>query len=338
MKQAAPFPSYRFSVAPMLDVTDRHARYFYRSLSQHTLLYTEMITTGAILHGHGGYERFLQYNEEEHPVALQLGGSDPKALAECTKIANTFGYDEINLNVGCPSDRVQSGRFGACLMAEPQLVADCISAMRDVSDVPVTIKCRLGIDQDESYELFERFISITAESCDHFIVHARKAWLDGLSPKENRHIPPLRYEWVYRIKQERPDLIIAINGGIHSMQECLEHLEHVDGVMLGREIQQNPMFLANVDEKIFGADAKAVDNIQHLYSLLPYIEKELSKGTPLQAMTKHLVTFLKGLPGAKLFRRHISENAHKKGADINVIDTALKLAQAEIDKRAEASL
>ncbi|MEM8594600.1 MAG: tRNA dihydrouridine(20/20a) synthase DusA [Pseudomonadota bacterium] len=323
MTQSSAFPAHRFSVAPMLDVTDRHARYFYRALSKHSLLYTEMITTGAILNGNDP-ERFLAFNDTEHPVALQLGGSDPNDLSQCTRIANNYGYDEVNLNIGCPSPRVQSGSFGACLMAEPELVRDCIQAMRDNSDVPVTVKCRLGIDDQEDFESLLNFIDTVALSgCTHFIIHARNAWLQGLSPKENRDIPPLRYEWVYRAKALRPELTIVINGGINTIDMCLEHLEHVDGVMLGRAIQRNPMLLTQVDHRLFGTPQSATTPHEHIMSMIPYIDQELSRGTRLQHISRHLVTAFQGVPGAKQFRRHISEHAHLESAGSQVVLDAL---------------
>ena len=240
----------RFSIAPMLDWTDRHCRYFHRLMSRQTLLYTEMVTTGAIIHGKGDY---LGYSEQEHPISLQLGGSNPADLAHCAKLAEERGYDEVNINVGCPSDRVQNGRFGACLMGEPALVADCVKAMRDVVDIPVTVKTRIGIDDQDSYEFLQAFIEQVRDAgCDTFIVHARKAWLSGLSPKENREIPPLDYPRVYRVKQDYPELTIALNGGVTSMEQTLEHLQQVDGVMMGREAYQNPYILAQVDNLVFG--------------------------------------------------------------------------------------
>ena len=316
------YPLNRFSVAPMLDWTDRHCRYFHRLLTKNTLLYTEMVTTGAILFGKGDY---LAYHDCEHPVALQLGGSDPAALAKCAKIAEQRGYDEINLNVGCPSDRVQNGKFGACLMAESALVADCIKAMKDVVSIPVTVKTRIGIDEQDSYEFLTNFIERVSESgqCDTFIIHARKAWLSGLSPKENREIPPLDYPRVYQIKNDFPHLTIAINGGVKTISEAKQHLQHIDGVMMGREAYQNPGILACVDAELFDAGCVIPDSVAVIRALYPYIEQELSKGTYLGHITRHILGIFQGIPGARQWRRHLSENAHKAGADVNVVEQAL---------------
>ena len=317
-----PFPSNRFSVAPMLDWTDRNCRYFHRLLSKNALLYTEMVTTGAILFGKGDY---LAYNEQEHPVALQLGGSDPDALAKCAKIAALRGYDEINLNVGCPSDRVQNGRFGACLMADSRLVAACVAAMKSVTSLPVTVKTRIGIDEQDSYTFLADFIGTVTETggCDTFIIHARKAWLSGLSPKENREIPPLDYPRVYQIKQDFPQLTIAINGGIKTIEEAKQHLEHVDGVMIGREAYQNPLLLSYVDNQLFDESDPIPDAVSVIEALYPYIESELSKGTYLGHITRHILGVFQGIPGARQWRRHLSENAHKAGADLRVVEQAL---------------
>ncbi|MFP1892355.1 tRNA dihydrouridine(20/20a) synthase DusA [Lonsdalea quercina] len=317
------YPLCRFSVAPMLDWTDRHCRYFHRLLSRQALLYTEMVTTGAIIHGKGDY---LAYSEEEHPVALQLGGSDPAALAQCAKLAEARGYDEINLNVGCPSDRVQNGRFGACLMADAALVADCVKAMRDVVSIPVTVKTRIGIDEQDSYPFLCDFIDkvATRGGCDNFIVHARKAWLSGLSPKENREIPPLDYPRVYQLKQDFPALTLALNGGIKTLAEAREHLTHLDGVMVGREAYQNPGLLAQVDRELFGAD-RAPDPFSVVESLYPYIERELSQGAYLGHITRHILGLFQGVPGARRWRRYLSENAHRPGADVSVVEKALSL-------------
>lgn len=318
------YPLQRFSIAPMLDWTDRHCRYFHRLLTKEALLYTEMVTTGAILFGKGDY---LAYNREEQPVALQLGGSDPQALAECAKRAEALGYNEVNLNAGCPSDRVQNGRFGACLMAEPELVADCVKAMKEAVSIPVTVKTRIGIDDSDSYEFLQRFITIVSEQggCDNFTLHARKAWLSGLSPKENREIPPLDYSRVYQVKRELPHLTIAINGGIKTLEEAKQHLQYVDGVMIGREAYQNPGMLAFVDRELFGSEEEirqAADIVEAMYD---YIEQELSKGTYLGHITRHMLGLFQGVPGARQFRRHLSENAHKAGADVDVLRQALSL-------------
>ena len=323
MKQTSPLKINRlFSVAPMLDWTDRHCRYFLRQISQHALLYTEMVTTGAILHGDAN--RHLAFDKTEHPVAVQLGGSKPEDLARCSKICEDFGYDEINLNVGCPSDRVKSGSFGACLMAEPELVRDCIGSMINAVDVPVTVKHRIGIDRDDSLEQLLRFVDIVQQSgCRTFIIHARKAWLDGLSPKENRDVPPLRYDVVYQIKQQHPELEIIINGGIKTLDEAAEHLQHVDGVMLGRAIYQAPWLLADVDRRFYQQDNPLSEPQQAIDKLIPYIESHLADGRALKHITRHLLGLFQGMPGAKLWRRHLSENAYKADAGIEVLLEAM---------------
>ncbi len=324
------YPMQRFSVAPMLDWTDRHCRYFHRLLSEHTLLYTEMVTTGAILHGKGD---FLQFSQPEHPIALQLGGSNPVDLAKCAKLAAERGYDEINLNVGCPSDRVQNGMFGACLMAEPELVAECMAAMREVVDIPVTVKTRIGIDEQDSYEFLTRFITLVSEKggVDQFTIHARKAWLSGLSPKENREIPELIYERAYQVKKDFPHLTIAINGGVKTLDECEAHLKHVDGVMVGREAYQNPYLLAEVDQRLFGSDKPVKKRREIVREMLPYIEDEMAKGASLGHITRHMLGLFQAMPGARQWRRHISENAHKAGAGIEVVEAALAKIPAELD-------
>jgi len=308
----------RLSVAPMLDWTDRHCRYFLRLLSRRTLLYTEMVTTGAIIHGDA--ERHLRFDAAEHPVALQLGGSVPQELAHCTRIAEEYGYDEVNLNVGCPSDRVQSGLFGACLMASPQLVADCIKAMLDVVSIPVTVKHRIGIDEMDSYSQLCDFVGSVAESgCSCFIIHARKAWLQGLSPKENRDKPPLHYETVYRIKQDFPDLEIVINGGIKTLDEAGEHLQQVDGVMIGRAIYHDPWILADADRSIFGGQNPLSGRLDVIDNITPYIESEIARGTRLHHITRHMIGLFNGVPGARRWRRYLSENACRENADIRVL-------------------
>lgn len=324
------FALQRFSIAPMLDWTDRHCRYFHRLLTSETLLYTEMVTTGAIIHGKGD---FLAYNEEEHPVALQLGGSNPQDLATCAKLAAERGYDEINLNVGCPSDRVQNGRFGACLMAEPQLVADCIAAMKEVVDVPVTVKTRIGIDDQDSYEFLTDFVSIVSEKggCEQFTIHARKAWLSGLSPKENREIPPLDYPRAYQLKKDFSHLTIAVNGGVKTLEETKEHLKHLDGVMVGREAYQNPYILAEVDQQIFGLDKPVKKHTQVVQEMYPYIEQQLAKGAYLGHITRHMLGLFQNMPGARQWRRYISENAHKPGSGIEVVEAALAKIPKELD-------
>ena len=322
--------SCRLSVAPMLDWTDRHCRYFHRLLSQQTLLYTEMVTTGAILHGKGD---FLEYSEQEHPVALQLGGSNPVDLAECAKLAAERGYDEVNLNVGCPSDRVQNGRFGACLMAEPELVADCVSAMKEVTDIPITVKTRIGIDEQDSYEFLTKFISTVSEKggCEQFTIHARKAWLSGLSPKENREIPPLDYTRAYQVKKDFSDLVIAVNGGITTLEQTKEHLQHLDGVMIGREAYHSPYILAEVDQQIFGLDTPIKKRSQVVEEMYPYIEQELTKGASLGHISRHMLGLFQSMPGARQWRRYISENAHKKGAGIEVMQAALAKIPKELN-------
>lgn len=319
-------PNRRFSVAPMLDWTDRHERYFLRLLSRHALLYTEMVTTGAIIHGDA--TRHLRFDPAEHPVALQLGGSEPTDMAHAAETGQTFGYDEININVGCPSDRVQSGRFGACLMAEPRQVADCVKAMQSVSDLPITVKSRVGIDDQDSDEFLQQFIETVAEAgCTTFILHARIALLQGLSPKENRDIPPLQYQRVYRMKQLYPHLEIIINGGIKTLPECTSHLQHTDGVMLGREIYQNPYLLARVDRALYDDSAQVPTRADVLAAYLPYVQQQLAEGASLQHLTRHILGIYKGEPGGRLFRRHLSEHAHRKQASISVLEDAVALAE-----------
>jgi tRNA-dihydrouridine synthase A len=311
----------------MLDWTDRHCRYFLRLISRHTLLYTEMVTTGAVLHG--DRSRFLDFDPSEHPVALQLGGSDPKALAECAKFAETWGYDEINLNVGCPSDRVQSGRFGACLMLTPDLVAECVKAMRDPVSIDITVKHRIGVDDQDSYQALCDFVGKVAEAgCETFIVHARKAWLKGLSPKQNREIPPLSYETVYQLKQHFPELEIVINGGITSLEQAQQCLNHVDGVMIGREAYQNPWMLAQADRQIFARETAVVSRHQVLEALIPYVDKERSSGTPINRITRHILGLFQGQPGAKKWRRMLSEESYKPGIDSRLI----RLAAAQVSE------
>jgi tRNA-dihydrouridine synthase A len=313
----------RLSIAPMLDWTDRHFRLFARLLSRHTLLYTEMVTTGAILHG--DRDRHLGFNAVEHPVALQLGGSDPAALAACARIGSDYGYDEINLNVGCPSDRVQSGRFGACLMAEPGLVAECVAAMRAASDRPVTVKSRIGIDHQEGYEPLAAFVeTVAAAGCEAFVIHARKAWLQGLSPKENREIPPLRHDMVHRLKQDFPRLHISINGGIRTLDETEAQLGHVDGVMIGRAAYENPFLLREADRRIFGGDRLDPQPIEVMRAFMDDVEDEMRKGTQLHAMTRHILGAFHGQPGARAFRRHLSEHAPRKGSTPEVLREALR--------------
>jgi tRNA-dihydrouridine synthase A len=313
----------------MLDWTDRYCRYFLRQLSRHTLLYTEMVTTGALLHG--DLERHLRFHGDEHPVALQLGGSDPSELAACARLGEESGYDEINLNVGCPSDRVQSGRFGACLMQEPRLVAECVTAMREAVSIPVTVKHRIGIDDQDSYQALVRFVGTIAEAgCRTFIVHARKAWLQGLSPRENREVPPLRHDVVHRLKHDFPRLEIVINGGILTLQEAAAQLESVDGVMMGRAVYHDPWILADADRLLFGqATNPASSRHQALESLYPWIEAELAAGTPLHHITRHLMGLFNGQPGARRWRRYLSENANRRGGGIDVLVKAASLVGEE---------
>ncbi len=329
--------SHRFCIAPMMDWSDRHCRYFWRLLSERSLLYTEMVTTGALIHGER--ERFLGFNPEEHPVALQLGGSDPAELARCASWAQTWGYDEVNLNCGCPSDRVQSGRFGACLMAEPELVRDGLKAMLDACDIPVTVKHRIGIDDMESYPEMLDFVGIVASSGTRtFIVHARKAWLQGLSPKQNREIPPLHYDWVYRLKRDLPQLEIVINGGINTLDDCRTHLQHVDGVMIGREAYQNPYLLAEVDHTLFTDSRPLASREQVLLKLLPYIEQQMQQGVALHHISRHILGLFQSVPGARKFRRHLSENAYKPNAPIDVLTTALDMVREETRRMTEKDL
>ncbi len=308
----------RLSIAPMLDWTDRYCRYFLRLISRHTLLYTEMVTTGAILHGDRA--RFLDFDLSEHPLALQLGGSESDDLARCARLGEQWGYDEINLNVGCPSDRVQSGSFGACLMLTPEVVADAVKAMRDAVDIEVTIKHRIGVDEQDSYEALSDFVGRVSEAgCVSFIVHARKAWLQGLSPKENREIPPLSYETVHRLKRDFPHLTFVINGGITSLGQAEKQLAFVDGVMIGREAYQNPWILAEADRRIFGDTSPAPDRREVIERLLPYAESMVSQGVPLNRITRHILGLFHGCPGARRYRRVLSEGAHLPAADSRLI-------------------
>jgi tRNA-dihydrouridine synthase A len=324
---------YLFSVAPMMDWTDRHCRVFHRLMTGRGRLYTEMLTTGAILHG--DRRRLLAFDDSEHPVALQLGGSDPRDLAASAAIGEDFGYDEINLNVGCPSDRVKEGRFGACLMAEPQLVAACVVAMKQAVSIPVTVKCRIGIDdQDPEAALDTLAHAVVAAGADALIVHARKAWLNGLSPKENRDIPPLDYDRVYRLKAAMPDVPIIINGGIRSLDEAKQHLAHVDGVMLGRSAYQEPWRLIDVDPELFGEAAPFATMKDVFEAMLPYIERELSLGTRLHSITRHFVGAFHGVPGARAFRRHLAEHGVKAGAGVDVLKAAIAL----VEDRAAAAI
>jgi tRNA-dihydrouridine synthase A len=320
----------------MMEWTDRHCRYFLRLLSRRTFLYTEMVTADAVLYG--DRDRLLGFHPAEHPVGLQLGGSDPSKLAEAARIGVDFGYDEINLNVGCPSDRVQSGRFGACLMAEPELVAECVAAMRASVPVPVTVKCRVGIDDQDAEASFDRFVATVAQAgCRTFIVHARKAWLRGLSPRENRDVPPLDYERVHRLKERRPELEIVLNGGIESLAAAEAHLPHVDGVMLGRAAYADPYLLAEIDHTLFGSDETPPSRLEVLEVFMPYVEAELGKGTRLNQMTRHILGLFHGQPRARAFRRHLAEHAHLDGAGIEVLEAARRIAAGE-ERRAIAEI
>jgi tRNA-dihydrouridine synthase A len=321
------YKDYRFSVAPMMDWTDRHCRVFHRLMTRRGRLYTEMLTTGAIIHG--DRTRLLGFDPSEHPVALQLGGSDARDLATAAKIGEDFGYDEINLNVGCPSDRVKDGRFGACLMAEPALVADGVAAMKRAVRIPVTVKCRIGIDdQDPEVALDVLARAVIAAGADALIVHARKAWLNGLSPKENRDIPPLDYGRVYRLKAALPGVPVIINGGIGSLAEAKRHLDHVDGVMLGRAAYHEPWRLLDVDQQIFGEPAPHATIKDVFTAMLPYIEDQLAQGTRLHSMTRHFVGAFHGVPGARAFRRHLAENGVRPGAGVSVLKDAIALVEA----------
>ena len=318
----------RISVAPMMERTDRHCRYFLRLISRRVLLYTEMLTTGAILHG--DTDRLLRFDASEHPIALQLGGSDPGELAACAGIAEARGYDEVNLNVGCPSARVRTGRFGACLMATPDLVARCVGAMRRATELPVTVKCRIGIDDRDSYDDLKTFVeTVAAAGCVTFIVHARKAWLTGLSPKENRDVPPLRYDLIYRLKREFPRLCVVVNGGVKTPAQVRTHLASVDGVMIGREAYQNPYLLATVERQVLGAADPLPARHQIVAGFLPYVRRQLAEDVPLHRMTRHILGLFQGLQGARAWRRFLSENAYKDGADGTVVEEAAAKVAAE---------
>jgi tRNA-dihydrouridine synthase A len=310
----------------MLEWTDRHFRYFVRLISRRVLLYTEMVTTGAILYG--DRDRLLGFHAAEKPLALQLGGSNPSQLAECARIAETYEFDEINLNVGCPSDRVQSGRFGACLMAEPELVAECVAAMADAVSLPITVKTRIGIDERDAYEDLTRFVDIVASGgCRTFIIHARKAWLKGLSPKENREIPPLRYDVVERIKNDYPTLEIVLNGGIADLDQAERHLDRLDGVMIGRAAYHQPFLLAEADRRFFGDDNPVRTRHEVVEALLPYVETELARGTRLQSIARHILGLYYGRPGGRAWRRHLSQHATKPNAGVDVILEAARYCE-----------
>ncbi len=335
-EQSAPrAPTPPLSVAPMMQRTDRHLRTFLRHLSKRTLLYTEMVTTGALLHG--DRRRHLTFDPFEKPVALQLGGDDPAALAECARIAVDYGYDEVNINVGCPSDRVQRGRFGACLMAHPEVVAEGVAAMRAAVDVPITVKHRIGIDDLDRYEHMLRFVDVvSAAGADRFSVHARKAWLQGLSPKENREIPPLRYADVYRLKRERPHLPIEINGGIRTLDATLEHLEYVDGVMIGRAAYETPMIFADADRRVFGEAVEPTDVFAALDAMVPYAARhiEAGNGGRLHHVTRHLLTVFQGIPGAKRWRRALAVAATAPEAGLSLFVDAIEEMRARAARAA----
>ncbi|MFL5050591.1 MAG: tRNA dihydrouridine(20/20a) synthase DusA [Xanthobacteraceae bacterium] len=315
---------HRFCVAPMMDWTDRHCRFFHRLLTRRALIYTEMVTTGAVLHGDRA--RLIGFDPFEHPVAIQLGGCDPRALAACARIAEDFGYDEVNLNVGCPSDRVQEGRFGACLMAEPELVGACVAAMKAAVRVPLTVKCRLGIDhQDPEAALDAMAKTVKAAGADALVVHARKAWLHGLSPKQNREVPPLDHARVYRLKRSHPDLDIVLNGGIGSVESAAAHLAHVDGVMMGRAAYQEPWRLLSVDPLLFGEPAPFASAKAAAEALMPYVARETERGTRLYAIARHLLGLFHAVPGARAFRRHLATEGVKAGAGPQVLRDALSL-------------
>ena len=316
---------YTFSVAPMMDWTDRHCRAFHRCLTKKALLWTEMVTADAVIHG--DRTRLIGYNDVEHPVVLQLGGSKPAKLAEAARIAEDFGYDEVNLNCGCPSERVQSGAFGACLMAEPDLVADCVAAMKAAVSIPVTVKCRIAIDDLPARETLFGFVDkVSAAGCEVFTVHARKAWLKGLSPKENRDVPPLDYGLVAELKAARPDLTIILNGGIPDIEACTDHLKRFDGVMLGRAAYQTPALLGEVDATLFGEGA-VVSPFEAVEAYRPYMAARLGEGVGLHAMTRHMLGLFNGRPGARLWRRTLSERAPRPGAGLDVLDAALEAVQ-----------
>lgn len=322
---------YRFCIAPMMDWTDRHERYLLRLISSRARLYTEMVTTGALIHG--DRDRFLGHADAEHPLGLQLGGSEPADLARCAVIGQTAGFDEININVGCPSDRVQAGRFGACLMLEPDLVATCFSAMQGAVSIPVTVKCRLGVDEMDRFDDLIRFVDIVAGAgCAVFIVHARKAWLSGLSPRENREVPPLQYDRVYALKERYPELTVVINGGITRVDEAIAHLKRVDGVMVGREAYQNPWSLARVDEILFdyAPDLKSRFDVLERYKT--YMDTQLQKGVPLKRLARHLLGLFQGQPGARIWRRALSDAAFRAGADLTAIESAEDQLDAVLER------
>ncbi|HEX8167740.1 MAG TPA: tRNA dihydrouridine(20/20a) synthase DusA [Beijerinckiaceae bacterium] len=325
----------RLSVAPMMDWTDRHCRFFHRLLSRRTRLYTEMVTTGAVIHG--PREKLLGFDPAEHPVVVQLGGADPRELAKAARIAAELGYDEVNLNVGCPSDRVQEGRFGACLMREPALVGDCVAAMKAAVPVPVTVKCRIGVDeQDPEAALDALADAVVAAGADALFVHARKAWLEGLSPKENRDVPPLDYGRVYRLKSARPELPVAVNGGVRTIEEAKDHLARVDGVMMGRAAYQDPELLLRVDPELFGEAPPVADAFEALDAFEPYVAARLAEGVRLNQMTRHILGLFAGRPGARAYRRHLATEAVKPGAGLATLRAAVDHVRRASELRAAA--
>jgi tRNA-dihydrouridine synthase A len=332
MPTAPPDPdSLRLSVAPMMDWTDSHCRVFHRLLAPHARLYTEMVHAQAVIHG--DRDRLLGFDRSEHPVALQLGGSEPALLAQAARVGQEWGFDEINLNVGCPSDRVQAGRFGACLMKEPALVAENVAAMIAAVDVPVTVKCRLGVDEEHDYARFLSFVDTVSEAgCRVFFVHARNAWLQGLSPKENREVPPLRYDWAYRLKRERPALTVAVNGGIATLEDASTHLQHADGVMLGRAAYHDPYLLHRLDAAWFGGEPKPRADL--LRALRPYVETKLAQRVALKHITRHVLGLFHGQPGGRAYRQIISEGAHCPGADWTLLEQALAATQSHLQSAA----
>ena len=320
-------PDRRLSVAPMMARTDRHERYLLRLITRHTLLYTEMVSSGALVHGDA--ERLLAFHPSEHPIALQVGGSHPPEMAQCARLAEAAGFDEVNVNVGCPSRRVREGRFGACLMAEPHLVARCVDAMRRACALPVTVKTRIGIDDRDSYEELRAFVRVVAESgCRTFTIHARKAWLSGLSPAQNRSLPPLRYDRVHRLKEDFPELEIVLNGGVHDFDTVRAQLGRVDGVMIGREAYRNPYLLAAADRIVFGADEEGPTREDVVLRFVPYLRSELARGTPLSALTRHLLGLYQAQPGARRWRRHLTEGAPRSGAGVELVLEALATVES----------
>lgn len=324
-------PGARISVAPMMAWTTPAQRFFMRQITRRALLYTEMVTTGALIHGDTA--RFLALDADEHPVALQLGGSEPRAMAHCAALAENAGFDEVNINIGCPSERVRNGAFGACLMAEPQLVGDCVAAMKARVSIPVTVKTRIGIDHQDSYDFVHAFTAaVRAAGADHLIVHARKAWLSGLSPKENRDVPPLDYARVHRLKHDFPDLPMSINGGLTRLEDIAAQLEHVDGVMIGREAYRNPFLMAEVDRRFFGTDTGAASRAQVVAAMREYTGAHLATGGALKDITRHMLGLYHGQPGGRAWRRILSEQGHRSDAGLSVLDAALARVEPDIEE------